>query len=75
MPTTDVTTLHQCYRRAFAGEAGRAVLADLEARAYVRATSFDPDPQRAAFNEGRRSLALHILRMLDPEAGRRGAEG
>jgi hypothetical protein len=75
MPTTDVTTLHQCYRRAFAGEAGGAVLADLEARAYVRATSFDPDPQRAAFNEGRRSLALHILRMLDPETGRRGAEG
>jgi hypothetical protein len=75
MPTTDVTTLHQFYARAFAGEAGRAVLADLEGRAFVRATSFDPDPQRAAFNEGRRSLALHILRMLDPGGARRSVEG
>jgi hypothetical protein len=64
--------LHQCYRRVFEGEAGRAVLADIEARAYVRETSFAPDAQRAAFNEGRRSLALHILRMLEGPLRREG---
>jgi len=61
----DIMTLHQCYLRCFEGEAGQAVLNDLEARAFVRGTSFSSDPQRAAYNEGRRSLALHIRRMLD----------
>ena len=64
----DTMNLHQCYVRTFEGEAGRTVLEDLEARAFVRGTSFHTDPQRAAFNEGRRSLALHIRRMLDREA-------
>ena len=44
------------------------MLGDIEARAFVAATSFHPDPQRAAFNEGRRSIALHIRRMLAREA-------
>lgn len=64
----DATTLHLCYLRTFEGEAGQAVLEDLEARAFVRDTSFAADPQRTAFNEGRRSLALHIRRMLDRDA-------
>ncbi|MBI5519090.1 MAG: hypothetical protein HY916_03405 [Desulfovibrio sp.] len=64
----DASDLHQLYVRAFEGEPGRAVLEDLEARAFVDATSFHPDPQRAAFNEGRRSIVLHIRRMLDHEA-------
>ena len=67
----DRNMLHQCYLHVFEGEAGKAVLADIEARAYVRDTSFTPDPQRTAFNEGRRSLALHIRRMLDGDAGLR----
>lgn len=66
----DADDLRQCYRRVFEGEAGRAVLRDIEARAYLRETSFVPDAQRAAFNEGRRSLALHILRMLEGGARR-----
>jgi hypothetical protein len=64
----EIMALRQCYQRCFEGEAGQAVLDDLEARAFVRGTSFSPDPQRAAFNEGRRSLALHIRRMLDRSA-------
>lgn len=67
----DATNLHQCYLRTFEGEAGKAVLQDLEDRAFVSATSFSPDAQRAAFNEGRRSLALHIRRMLSPLGGGR----
>lgn len=64
----DMTDVKRCYEKCFAGQAGQAVLDDLEARAFVHGTSFTPDPQRAAFNEGRRSLALHIRRMLDREA-------
>jgi len=71
----DTTALHASYQRAFEGEAGQAVLQDIEARAFVRETSFSPEPQRAAFNEGRRSLALHIRRMLDREACGRAALG
>lgn len=63
----DISDLRRCYQRCFEGQAGQAVLNDLEARAFVRGTSFSPDPQRAAFNEGRRSLALHIRRMLEGE--------
>lgn len=63
----DMTDVKRCYERCFAGQAGQAVLDDLEARAFVRCTSFSPEPQRAAFNEGRRSLALHIRRKLDRE--------
>jgi hypothetical protein len=67
----DADELRRCYRLVFEGEAGRAVLADIEARAYVRETSFVPDGLRAAFNEGRRSLALHIRRMCEAGQGRR----
>jgi len=63
----DILILQQCYVRCFEGEVGQAVLSDLEARAFVRGTSFSPEPQRAAFNEGRRSLVLHIRRMLDAQ--------
>ncbi len=72
----DMTDVKRCYERCFAGQAGQTVLSDLEARAFVHGTSFAPDPQRAAFNEGRRSLALYIRRMLDRDAaGARTPEG
>lgn len=66
---TDQTELRRVYGLVFEGEAGRKVLEDIEARAWVRESSFSPDPQRMAFNEGRRSLALHIRRMLEPQPG------
>jgi len=69
----DASTLHQFYVRTFEGEAGQAVLDDLETRAHVRDTSFTPDPQQTAFNEGKRSLVLHIRRMLEMENARRQA--
>ncbi len=66
----DQEDLQRQYARAFEGEAGQAVLADIEARAFVWESSFHSDPQRAAYNEGRRSLALHIRRMLAESEGR-----
>jgi hypothetical protein len=66
--------LHLAYARTFAGEAGRLVLADLSRQGFLHETSFSPDPQRAAFNEGRRSLALYIGRMVEgPEPRRQAA--
>ena len=49
--------------------ASRLVLADLGALAHEVETSFDPDPYRTAFNEGQRSVLLHIryLAALAPE--------
>ncbi|SNR86954.1 hypothetical protein SAMN04488503_1615 [Humidesulfovibrio mexicanus] len=69
--------LAACYHEVFGGQAGRSVLEDLQARAFHRDSSFSPDPQRAAFNEGRRSLLLHVLRMLDgpPSARARAQQG
>lgn len=67
----DDLTLSVAYARCFEGEAGRLVLEDIERRGLVRESTFHPDPQRAAFNEGRRSLALHVLRMLEPGGSRR----
>ncbi|MBU1040724.1 MAG: hypothetical protein KKF77_06475 [Proteobacteria bacterium] len=66
--------LHQAYALAFAGEAGKQVLADLSRQGFLRETSFNPDPQRAAFNEGRRSLALYIGHMIAGPRPRRQAE-
>lgn len=68
------TDLHQAYARAFEGEAGRMVLADLSRQGFLRETSFTSDPQRAAFNEGRRSLALYIGNMIAGPEPRRQAE-
>jgi hypothetical protein len=70
----EATELHLAYVRAFDGEAGRLVLADLSRQGFLRETSFNPDPQRAAFNEGRRSLALYIGRMVEGPEPQRQAE-
>lgn len=70
----DIMTLQQHYVRCFEDEAGQVVLNDLEARAFVRGTSFTPEPQRAAFNEGRRSLVLHIRRMLEGQGFAEGGQ-
>ncbi len=49
------------YRDLFQAKSARLVLADLGALAHEVETSFDPDPYRTAFNEGQRSVLLHIL--------------
>lgn len=57
--------LHRAYKTAFCGPEGELVLRDLEARGFVNRSGFVEDPCRTAFNEGRRSLVLHIQHMLD----------
>lgn len=67
MRPDDPLELHKSYRRVFETPDGRRVLKDLEARSFVRGSSFAPDPGRMAFNEGRRSMSLHVRHMLDPD--------
>ena len=60
--------LHEAYDAAFCGESGLIVLADLERRGFINDLSFSPEPGRTQFNEGRRSLVLHVRHMLSPAA-------
>ncbi|MGE4551604.1 MAG: hypothetical protein AB7D57_00735 [Desulfovibrionaceae bacterium] len=62
--------LHAAYRRTFESEDGRTVLEDLERRGFMWGSTLHPDPQRTAFNEGRRSLVLHIRYMTAPDSER-----
>jgi len=64
-------SLHKQYLAVFDGPAGKAVLADIMRSGGLMAPSFNPDPMRAAFNEGKRNLALHIHNMLDTQAADR----
>lgn len=58
--------LHKAYKIIFDSAEGQRVLADLEQRGFYNHNLFDTDPGRMAFNEGRRSLVLHIHHMADP---------
>ncbi len=52
------------YRLAFTGR--RPVLTDLAVLCHAMAETYVPgDPHATAFNEGRRAVWLHIMRMLD----------
>ncbi len=60
--------LHEAYEAAFSGPGGALVLADLERRGFINELSYSPETGRTQFNEGRRSLVLHVKYMLDPAA-------
>lgn len=57
--------LHRAYKRLFDTPDGRAVMTDLEARGCFLRPTFSTDPGRTQFNEGRRSLVLHVKHMCD----------
>jgi hypothetical protein len=57
--------LHRAYRRLFECADGRTVMEDLERRGSFMRSTFSTDLGRAAFDEGRRSLVLHVKHMLD----------
>ena len=66
--------LAQDYRTAFATEAGQRVLADLLRRTgLARATMVQGDTHATAFNEGRRSIGLELVRAVNasPDAAER----
>lgn len=57
--------LHKAYRRIFESKDGERIMRDLERRGFYREPSYADQPQRLAFNEGRRSMVLHVKQMLD----------
>lgn len=56
--------LGQDYRDIFLSAAGERVLKDLLRAAGMLETSLGGTPQQTAFNEGRRSIGLHVLAQL-----------
>lgn len=55
----------RAYEQVFASPEGQRVLYDLLRAGGVLQTSLVPgDPQGTAFNDGRRSMALHIIDQL-----------
>ena len=63
--TADPLELHRAYKRLFGCADGRTVLDDLENRGCFLRSTFSTDPGRTAFQEGRRSLVLHVRHMID----------
>lgn len=66
-----------CYRAAFDTKEGKVVLDDLVRTFAVQETTFSPDPQQFAFNEGARSVVMRILKTIntDPEVAKKMMEG
>lgn len=57
--------LHRAYKRLFECADGQTVMADLEKRGCFMRSGFSADPGRTQFNEGRRSIVLHVKHMLN----------
>lgn len=53
------------FKHVFQSDAGQRVLRDLEDFAGLLSDGFDPDPNVTAYNAGRRSVGVYILRMLE----------
>ncbi|MBC17693.1 MAG: hypothetical protein CL942_11655 [Desulfovibrio sp.] len=57
--------LHRAYKRLFDCPDGQAVMNDLEQRGCFHRSTFSTEHGRTQFNEGRRSLILHMKHMCD----------
>ena len=60
-----ITRKTTTYRQALSDKDGQFLLASLLDFTGFYKQSFSSDPYQTAFNEGRRSVALHIIQMLD----------
>ncbi len=55
------------YERVFGTPEGKRVLDDLKVSAFFTATSYNSDTHLMAYNEGARTLVLHIENMSTPK--------
>jgi len=53
------------YKHVFSSDAGQRVLRDLEDFSGLLSDGFDPDTSVTAYNAGRRSVGIYLLRMLE----------
>lgn len=62
----NIEDLLATYRAVFSTDDGEIVLADLQKRFHLSATTFERgDPHFSAFLEGQRSVVLTILSMME----------
>lgn len=60
------------YKATFGTASGIRVLEDLEKRCFVKTTTFrEPDLNATIFNEGKRTVFLHIQTMIDENKKKR----
>jgi hypothetical protein len=63
----DLERMGKVYRDVFLSDQGKVVLADIAQRGLLHTVSFTGEtPFSTAFNEGKRALALEIIRLLNP---------
>jgi len=65
MPDTSPLELHRAYKRLFESADGATIMDDLEKRGSFMRSTFSTEAGRTQFNEGRRSLILHMKHMLN----------
>lgn len=58
---------HSVYRDVFSSDVGKEVLLDLCKEASVLKPTFDLNPYASAYNEGRRAMALFILKYVNQD--------
>jgi hypothetical protein len=64
MPTSPLE-LHRAYKRVFDTPDGATIMDDMEKRGCFMRSTFSTETGRTEFNEGRRSLVLHVKHMCD----------
>lgn len=63
----NVERMRKAYRDVFLSDSGKVVLTDIAQRGLLHMVSFTGEtPLGTAFNEGKRALALEIIRLLNP---------
>lgn len=61
-------TLHEAYQSVFSTEQGKQVLTHLVKEGYILKSTFVAgDPHRTSLNEGKRLLALSILKFVNKD--------
>jgi len=65
----EIDLIHD-YKAVFKSERGKTVIYDLMKKCNMLSTSFNGDINKTIYNEGRRSVMLYILSVIDsdPEA-------
>lgn len=53
------------YKRLFDSDDGEKVIKDLMRSCHMITTTFDPNPQQQAYNEGARSVVLRIINTIN----------
>ena len=62
-----ITENQKLYQRVFGGADGDEILKDLERRCFIKSTTYDDNPGRMSFNEGRRSIFVYIQNLLEKD--------